>query len=103
MELLRFDAELGEDVSQGLLGDGKLSELTGQRLSQLGHVIVTLPIVSEQLQPRLELQVHRPGAAAELLRQRLPGALRRRRQMFTDQLLSINNSVRLHPLIICYQ
>jgi len=85
-----FHAELGEGVPQSLLGDGELSELSGQRLSQLGHVIVALSVVFEQLEARLQVQIHRTGSTAQLLRQRLPGTLRGEmslliRHMFIDQ------------------
>lgn len=53
MQHWRFEAELAEGISQGLLGNRELSELIGQRLSQLGHVLVALPVISEQLEARL--------------------------------------------------
>lgn len=95
MQRRRFDAELSEGVSQRLLRHRELSELTGQRLGQLGHVVVALPVVFEQLQPRLQLQVDGPRPAAELLRQSLPGALRRdgycqsRRRLLISDYLSL--------------
>lgn len=70
-----FDAELAEGVPQGLLGNCKLSELIGQRLSQLGDVFVTLSVVFEQLKARLQVQIHRTRSSTELLRQSLPGIL----------------------------
>lgn len=62
-----FEAELGKGVPQGLLGNCELSELIGQCLSQLGHVIVALSVVFEQFEARLQVQVHRTGSTAELL------------------------------------
>lgn len=62
-----FDAELGEGVPQGLLGNCELSELIGQHLSQLGHVFVALAVVLEQLEARLQVQIHRTRSTTELL------------------------------------
>lgn len=90
MEVLGFEAELGEGLPQSLLGDGELSELIGQRLSQLGHVIVALPVVLEQLQARLQVQVHRTGAPAHPLSQSLPGALWWKRRVVAHQLAVSN-------------
>lgn len=67
MQRWRFEAEVAEGVPQGLLGICELSELIGQRLSQLGHVIVALPVVFEQLQSRLQVQIHRTRSTAKLL------------------------------------
>lgn len=67
MQHWRFEAELAEGVSQGLLGNRELSELIGQRLSQPGHVLVALPVVSEQLEARLQVQVHSARSPTQLL------------------------------------
>lgn len=72
-----FDAELAEGVSQGLLGNRELIQLVGQRLSQLEDVLEALLVISQQLESRLQVQVHSPGSSTQLLRQNLPGALRR--------------------------
>lgn len=63
----RFDAEVAEGVSQGLLGNCKLSELIGQRLSQLGDVFVALLVFFEHLQTRLEVEIHRTRSSPEPL------------------------------------
>lgn len=75
MQRRRFDAELSEGVPQGLLGNCELSELIGQSLGQLGHVLVALPVVFQQLEARLQVQIHGAGSAAQLLGQNLFGAL----------------------------
>ncbi|KAF3837519.1 hypothetical protein F7725_004983 [Dissostichus mawsoni] len=60
-----FDAEISEGVPQCLLGNGELSELIGQRLGELGHVIVALPVVLQKLQPRLQIQIHGPRTTTQ--------------------------------------
>lgn len=55
MQCWCLEAELGEGVPQCLLGNRELSELIGQRLSQLGHVVVALAVVFEQLEARLQV------------------------------------------------
>lgn len=78
MQHRRFDTQLPEGVTQCLLGNRELLQLTGQRLSELSDALVALPIVFEELQSRLQVQVNGTGPSAKLLRQRLPSALRGR-------------------------
>lgn len=71
----RLHAQLGEGVAQAPLGGGELCQLIGQRLGQLGHMLVALALVAEQVQAGLQVRVHGAGAAAQPLRQSLPGGL----------------------------
>ena len=75
MELRGLEAEVGEGVPQRLLGVHHLGQLGGEGLGQLHHVLVAPLVVAEHLDLALQLQVHRLGAPAQLLRQDLPGAL----------------------------
>lgn len=70
-----FQAQFPEGVPQGLLGQRELCELTGERLRERAHVLVAPSIVPQQLQLRLQVQVHGPGPSAQPLRQSLPGGL----------------------------
>lgn len=74
----RFEAEVAEGIPQGLLGDCELSQLIGQGLSKPGAVFVALAVVSEQLEARLQVQIHRTRSSTQLLLQSLPGALQGR-------------------------
>lgn len=76
MQSRGFDAELCEGVPEVGLGNCELRELIGQRLRQPGHVLVALSVVFEQLEARLQVQVHRTRPTAELLCKSLPGTLR---------------------------
>lgn len=67
MQRRRLQAQLAEGLSQGLLGNAELGQLIGQRLRQLGHVLVALAVVPQQLQAGLQVQVHGPGASAQPL------------------------------------
>ncbi len=67
MQCWCFDAELGKGVPQVLLGNCELSELIGERLSQLGHVFVALAVILEQLEARLQVQIHCTRSTTELL------------------------------------
>lgn len=78
MQHRRFDTEVTEGVSQCLLGNSELLELTGQRLSELCDGFVALPIIPEELKSRLQVQINGAGASAKLLRQSLPSALQGR-------------------------
>lgn len=69
------DAELSKHAPQGLLSDRKLSELVGQRLSELGHMSVALAAIFKQLQARLQVQVDGTRAASEPLGQNLSADL----------------------------
>lgn len=75
MQRWRFEAEVAEGVPQGLLGNCELNQLIGQSLSQLGDVFVALAVVFEQLEARLQVQIHRTRSSTQLLLQSLPGAL----------------------------
>lgn len=86
MELRWLEAEVGEGVAQQLLSLHYLGQLTGQRLSQLDHILVLSLVFTEQLDLRLQLQVHGLGAAAQLLRQDLPGALQRTAELWSQTL-----------------
>lgn len=75
MQRRRPQAQLGEGVAQAPLGGGELGQLIGQRLGQPAHLLVALALVAQQLQARLQVQVHRARPSAHLLCQRLPGGL----------------------------
>ena len=75
MELWGLEAKVGEGVPQRLLGVHHLGQLGGEGLGQLDHLLVASLVVAEYLDLALQLQVHRFGSPAHLLRQDLPGAL----------------------------
>lgn len=51
----RFDAEFCEGIPEVLLGNCELRELTGERLSQIGHIFIALSVVFEQLEAGLQV------------------------------------------------
>ncbi len=67
MQCWCFDTKVAESFPQGLLGNGELSELIGQSLSQLGDVFIALSVVLEQLKARLQIQIHSTRSTTELL------------------------------------
>lgn len=67
VEFWRFKAQVREGIAQLLLCLHHLRQLTGQRQSQLDHVLVLSLVVTEHLDLSLKLHVHSPGAATQLL------------------------------------
>lgn len=81
MEFWWLEAEVGESVAQLPLRLHHLWQLTGQRLSQLYHILVFPFVVPQHFNLSLQLQVHGPRAPTQLFWQDLPGALQGRAGM----------------------
>lgn len=82
VEFWGLEAEVSEGIAQLLLRLHDLGELTGQRLSQLDDMLVLPLVVAQDFDLSLQLHVHRPGAATQLLGENLPGTLQRRERVY---------------------